>query len=265
MGRGTAALAFASGAYFLQALPSPGQLFVPGASPRVSLRARPAPVDARGRAARPSPLRTQPACRAFSGFEVPELSALVLLPALIAMASWARPSSPQASRSRHQHLSQRRRLAGLAAAAALAAAVRPEPARAETGWRELVDQYEPEHPPVRSKSSDADLALAKHLASVGATCYAAWWDRESQDQREVFGVEAAKIAPFFECSKENRRQKTECRKVLIGEYPTWIINGKKVIGTQTMASLADLTGFTEFPKEAFQTRRLSDTNYIWGD
>eukprot|EP00411_Alexandrium_monilatum_P044038 CAMPEP_0175483244 /NCGR_PEP_ID=MMETSP0095-20121207/79388_1 /TAXON_ID=311494 /ORGANISM="Alexandrium monilatum, Strain CCMP3105" /LENGTH=224 /DNA_ID=CAMNT_0016784947 /DNA_START=59 /DNA_END=731 /DNA_ORIENTATION=- len=224
MGRGIAVLALASGACLLQAPALPGQLFIGGAK----VRARPARqgVD-------------------------------------LGVAGRARPDSGRASKHSEGSKRHLRRLASLAAAAAAAVAVRPASVRAMP-WRQLVNDYEPDHPPIRCTSSDADIALAKHLASVGATCYTTFWDRESQDQRENFGAEATKVAPFLECGTEGkRRQKIECREAGIKEYPTWVINGKRLVGAQKLADLAELSGFTEFPKDAFKSRGIRLTNYIW--
>mmetsp|Transcript_77636 Transcript_77636/g.231333 ORF Transcript_77636/g.231333 Transcript_77636/m.231333 type:complete len:263 (-) Transcript_77636:63-851(-) len=262
MGRGIAVLALASGACLLQAPALPGQLFIGGAK----VRARPARQGVGSGRGRSSPPRFRTSQQALGGFEeAPLLPVWALVPLLVAVAGWLQLRVSEGHRPRLGPDSPRRRLASLAAAAAAAVAVRPASVRAMP-WRQLVNDYEPDHPPIRCTSSDADIALAKHLASVGATCYTTFWDRESQDQRENFGAEATKVAPFLECGTEGkRRQKIECREAGIKEYPTWVINGKRLVGAQKLADLAELSGFTEFPKDAFKSRGIRLTNYIWSD
>lgn len=128
----------------------------------------------------------------------------------------------------------------------------------------LANRYKPEHQPVRSTSSAAEIALAKHLTAVGAKCYTAWWCPHCQDQREQFGVEAARLAPFVQCSTEERKAKPECKEKRVDGYPTWIIGGKKYGGGQDLAKLARLTNFTDFPEEAFHERSDEALEYIWG-
>lgn len=129
----------------------------------------------------------------------------------------------------------------------------------------LVEKYKPEHPPVRSTSSEADMTLARHLKTTGAACYTAWWCPHCQDQREKFGREATALAPFVECSDSNRRRTPECRanKDIEG-FPTWRIAGKLHVGAQELSKLAELSGFTEFTTDAFSSRSDEVTAYIWG-
>jgi len=130
----------------------------------------------------------------------------------------------------------------------------------------LVQKYKPEHPPVRSTSSEAEKALARHLKTIGAACYTAWWCPHCQDQREKFGREATLLAPFVECAEANRGRKPECRANKdIDGFPTWIIAGKRFVGAQEMSKLAEVSGFTDFPADAFTPRSDEATTYIWGE
>lgn len=128
----------------------------------------------------------------------------------------------------------------------------------------LVEQYKPNHPPVRSSSSKEEMALARHLKKIGAACYTAWWCPHCQEQRESFGREAVEVAPFVECSSKNRRQLPICREQEIENYPTWIINGEKYLGGRDLSELVELSGFTEYPAERFKPRDTSVMEYIWG-
>jgi len=128
----------------------------------------------------------------------------------------------------------------------------------------LVEQYKPNHPPVRSSSSKEEMALARHLKKIGAACYTAWWCPHCQEQRESFGKEAVEVAPFVECSSKNRRQLPICRDQEIENYPTWIINGEKYLGGRDLSELVELSGFTEYPVERFKPRDTSVMEYIWG-
>ncbi|CAL1164279.1 unnamed protein product [Cladocopium goreaui] len=128
----------------------------------------------------------------------------------------------------------------------------------------LVEQYKPNHPPVRSSSSKEEMALARHLKKIGAACYTAWWCPHCQEQRESFGREAVEVAPFVECSSKNRRQLPICREQEIENYPTWIINGEKYLGGRDLSELVELSGFTEYAAERFKPRDTSVMEYIWG-
>jgi len=135
---------------------------------------------------------------------------------------------------------------------------------AEADFFTLAEKYRPQHPPVRSSSSAADVALARHLKAVGAACYSAWWCPHCQDQREQFGKEAVEEGPFVECSTERRTQLPICRDRDVEGYPTWIINGQKYGGMRTLAELAEYSQFKEYPAEAFKPRGPEATEYIWG-
>jgi len=133
----------------------------------------------------------------------------------------------------------------------------------EEKYFDLIKKYAPEHPPLRSESSAADLALAKHLKEIGAECFTAWWCPHCQDQREQFGLQAAAAGPFVQCSDMDRKQLPYCKEKDIPGYPVWIINGKMKQGMWKLAELANFSGFTEYPADAFSVREKAVTNYIW--
>jgi len=131
-------------------------------------------------------------------------------------------------------------------------------------WNELTQRYKPEHPPVLSDSSEAETALARHLSTIGAACYTAWWCPHCQEQRENFGKQAVDIAPFVQCSTLSRRPIELCTEKDLDGYPTWIIGGKKFGGARELRSLAELSNFTEYPLEDLPIRDPKNFEYIWG-
>lgn len=155
-------------------------------------------------------------------------------------------------------------ISGLVTVSSLRAITLPAPP-GEESFRELTELYKPDHPPVRTSSSRAEVALAKHLTAVGAACYTAWWCPHCQEQRENFGREAVELAPFIQCSESNRRMKAACRAKDIDGYPTWIIDGKKYGGLRDLSELAEMTGFTKYPASSFKRRTDEQTSYIWGE
>ncbi|XP_075524052.1 thiol-disulfide oxidoreductase LTO1-like [Primulina tabacum] len=52
---------------------------------------------------------------------------------------------------------------------------------------------------VTKMSSLVALSLARHLRSIGAKLYGAFWCSHCQDQKEMFGREAAKLLNYVEC------------------------------------------------------------------
>ncbi|MFQ5904700.1 MAG: glutaredoxin family protein, partial [Candidatus Binatia bacterium] len=99
----------------------------------------------------------------------------------------------------------------------------------------------PEDPIVR--------ALAVHLAKIDAKFYGAFWCPHCKDQKELFGASVHRL-PYVECSPRGRRgpQATICNVMGIRSYPTWIINGRRIVGFLTLRQLAQYSGFKgEFP------------------
>jgi len=127
----------------------------------------------------------------------------------------------------------------------------------------LTNKYKPNHPPVRSTSGPAEVALAKHLTAIGAVCYSAWWCPHCQDTREQFGSEATELAPFAECSTVERKQNELCKEKDITGYPTWIIGDTKYPGYRSLSDLAAISDFTAFAPESFRPLPDDATEYIW--
>jgi uncharacterized membrane protein/glutaredoxin len=88
-------------------------------------------------------------------------------------------------------------------------------------------------------------ALAIHLSQRGAKMYGASWCPHCIEQKDLFGT-AAKRLPYVECSPggTGSAQAQVCRAAGITNYPTWIIDGKRIQEVITLPRLAELTGFT---------------------
>jgi uncharacterized membrane protein len=153
------------------------------------------------------------------------LTSLALMTAILVLLVFQRPVE-----------TTQRRWIGLVAGPAAAAAVvilalhanytapEPEP----TG---------PEDPSVR--------ALAEHLSSKGVLFYGASWCPHCQEQKRIFGNSASRL-PYVECNLAgpNAPQASACSSAGVNTYPTWIINGRPIVGqVLTLAQLADASGF----------------------
>ncbi len=85
--------------------------------------------------------------------------------------------------------------------------------------------------------------LAKCLTEKGAKFYGASWCTHCANQKEMFG-DALQYVTYVECADANNAQiqTPECTTAGINGYPTWIINGTKYPGEQTLDKLAQLSG-----------------------
>lgn len=105
-------------------------------------------------------------------------------------------------------------------------------------------------PPVSTASGPAEIQLAQHLSEVGAKMYGAWWCPHCHDQKQLFGQEAAEAIPYVECAEDGQNaQASVCRSVdgLTG-FPTWEVNGELLVGSQSLETLADASGY-EGPRD----------------
>ena len=95
----------------------------------------------------------------------------------------------------------------------------------------------PEDPMVR--------ALAEHLTDKGALFYGASWCPHCQEQKRLFGASVRRL-PYVECSPAgpNAPQAPSCNIAGVQTYPTWVINGRTIVGqVLSLAQLADASGF----------------------
>lgn len=94
-------------------------------------------------------------------------------------------------------------------------------------------------------SGEAEIALAKHLTSIGAKEYGAFWCPHCYDQKQLFGKEAFTEIQYIECAPEGINPQTQkCVDANIKGFPTWNINGKIYEGTQPLEKLAEVSGYT---------------------
>lgn len=86
--------------------------------------------------------------------------------------------------------------------------------------------------------------LAEHLAKTDAKFYGASWCPHCQEQKESFGASASRV-PYIECSPGGPKAASAptCVEAGIKSYPTWIINGQRYVGTQTLENLAQYSQY----------------------
>ena len=97
---------------------------------------------------------------------------------------------------------------------------------------------------VTSESTKESIALAKYLKDNGVVKYSAYWCPNCLDQSELFGKEAYKELNVVECARDGKNSQTQlCIEKKIEGFPSWEINGKIIIGVQTLKELSELTGY----------------------
>ncbi|XP_051140551.1 thiol-disulfide oxidoreductase LTO1-like isoform X1 [Andrographis paniculata] len=100
---------------------------------------------------------------------------------------------------------------------------------------------------ITKESSPLALSLARHLHSIGAKLYGAFWCSHCVDQKQMFGHEAAKLLDYVECYPDGVREGTKmakvCSNVELKGFPSWEINGQVYSGRKQLAELARLSGF----------------------
>ncbi|KAF3511868.1 hypothetical protein F2Q69_00008974, partial [Brassica cretica] len=106
---------------------------------------------------------------------------------------------------------------------------------------------------ITTSSSPYAVSLAKHLNSIGAKMYGAFWCSHCLEQKEMFGREAAKLLNYVECFPEGYKKEIKifkaCSDARIEGFPTWMINGQAsktsvLSGEIELAELAEMSGFT---------------------
>jgi uncharacterized membrane protein/glutaredoxin len=106
------------------------------------------------------------------------------------------------------------------------------------------EQPSPGEPAITTTSGEAEIALAQHLKQTGAVFYGAYWCPHCHDQKQLFGKEAIKDIPYVECDPQGVNPQTDrCKAAGVQGFPTWVINGKTVRGTQSLPELAQLSGY----------------------
>jgi uncharacterized membrane protein/glutaredoxin len=86
--------------------------------------------------------------------------------------------------------------------------------------------------------------LVEHLAKTDAKFYGASWCPHCAEQKDLFGPSSSRV-PYIECSPGGPRapQAPACNDAGIKSYPTWIINGQRYSGIQSLDSLAQYSNY----------------------
>ncbi|CAN1226274.1 Thiol-disulfide oxidoreductase LTO1 [Linum perenne] len=83
---------------------------------------------------------------------------------------------------------------------------------------------------ITTPSTPFTISLAKHLRSIGAKMYGAFWCSHCIEQKQMFGEEASKQLNYVECFPDglnkNTKMALECVATDIKGFPTWEINGE---------------------------------------
>ncbi|KAK8673334.1 hypothetical protein V6N13_111677 [Hibiscus sabdariffa] len=98
---------------------------------------------------------------------------------------------------------------------------------------------------ITTESSPFAISLARHLHSIGAKMYGAFWCSHCQEQKQMFGREAAKLLDYVECFPDGYKTGTTmikaCADANLEGFPTWVINGQVLSGEMELEKLAELT------------------------
>ena len=79
-------------------------------------------------------------------------------------------------------------------------------------------------------------SFAQCLTDRGVVMYGAEWCPHCQTQKKMFG-KSFKYINYVECPQDPKR----CLAAGIEGYPTWVINGEKLIGEQDLEILSKKT------------------------
>ncbi len=97
---------------------------------------------------------------------------------------------------------------------------------------------------ITHSSNPDNIELAKHLTSVGAKMYGAFWCGHCNEQKQMFGREAVEELTYIECDPQGKNpQVALCQAAGITGYPAWQINGQMYFGTRSLPELAQLSGY----------------------
>lgn len=88
-------------------------------------------------------------------------------------------------------------------------------------------------------------AFAKCLTEKDVKMYGAYWCPHCENNKKAFG-DSWQYVTYVECAVEGQPQvqTAACTVAGIEGYPTWIVDGEKYPGEQTLQNLAKLTGCT---------------------
>ena len=99
--------------------------------------------------------------------------------------------------------------------------------------------------PITSPSGEAEIALANHLTDIDAKMYGAYWCPHCFDQKQLFGKDAYQDIPYIECAPDGKDSQTAlCQSVPeVTGFPTWEVNGEFLSGSQSLETLAAVSGY----------------------
>jgi hypothetical protein len=87
--------------------------------------------------------------------------------------------------------------------------------------------------------------LARHLSDSSMVLYGSSLSSETKDQKALFG-EAITAIDYVDCDVAgNSSNPDECVGQDITIYPTWVYNGEKFEGEQSLSDLAKITNFEQ--------------------
>lgn len=94
-----------------------------------------------------------------------------------------------------------------------------------------------------TENADYVVKLAKYLSEKGMVMYGAYWCSHCKEQKDAFG-DAFQYVDYVECDAQGpNANPDECQAQGVEGYPTWIYQGQKYAGTQSLAKLAQIVGF----------------------
>ena len=97
---------------------------------------------------------------------------------------------------------------------------------------------------INSESSADSIEFAKYLKDNGVVKYSAYWCPNCLYQGELFGKQAYKELNVVECARDGKKSQTQlCIDKKIKGFPSWEIDGKIILGVQTLEELSKLTGY----------------------
>ncbi len=99
---------------------------------------------------------------------------------------------------------------------------------------------------ITSESTLESIAFAKFLKNNGVVKYSAYWCPNCLNQGEIFGKQAYKELNVVECATDGKNSQTQlCIDKNIKGFPSWEIEGKIILGVQSLKELSDLTGYNK--------------------
>ena len=97
---------------------------------------------------------------------------------------------------------------------------------------------------ITTQSAKESISLAKHLTKKGIVKYSAYWCPNCLFQGELFGKEAYNELIIVECARDGINSQTQlCIDKNITGFPSWEINGKIILGVQSLQDLAKESNF----------------------